>query len=93
MIKAKVENGTIVLDKSSGFVSEELELLPDGKVTLKQAPQVSQLDLKVVFRLNKGLKDKFGFLIDAMTGSATSEGQLTMQVRGAMDAQIGRAHV
>ncbi len=84
-IKAKVEAGSVVLDKSSGFVSDELELLTDGKITLKQVPLTSLLDLKIIFKLNKGLKEKFGFLIDAMTGSATSEGQLTMQVRGSME--------
>lgn len=86
VIKAKVEAGSVVVEKNSGFVSDELELLTEGKVTLKQQPTASLLDVKVVFRLNKGLKEKFGFLIDAMTGSATSEGQLTMQVRGPMEA-------
>ncbi len=56
----------------------------DGRITLKPDALMSLLDLKVIFKLNKGLKEKFGFLMDAMTGSATSEGQLTMQVRGPM---------
>jgi type II secretion system protein N len=85
LVKAKVESGSVVIDKSSGFVADELELLADGKIVLKPILGSSMLDLKVVFRLNKGLKEKFGFLIDAMTGSATSEGQLTMQLRGALD--------
>ncbi len=84
-IGAKVEAGNVVFAKNSGFVSDELELLTEGKITLKQQPLNSLLDMKVVFRLNKGLKEKFGFLIDAMTGSATSEGQLTMQLRGPME--------
>jgi len=83
-IKAKVENGNVVLDKSSGFVSEELELLTDGKVALKPDALASLLDLKVVVRLNKGLKERFGFIIDAVTGNASSDGQVTMQVRGPM---------
>lgn len=85
-IGAKVEAGSVVFAKNSGFVSDELELLTEGKIQLKQQPLNSNLDLKVVFRLNKGLKEKFGFLVDAMTGSATSEGQLTMQLRGPMEA-------
>jgi len=52
---------------------------------LRSQPGASQLDMKIIFRLNAGLKEKFGFLIDAMTGSATSEGRLTMQVRGSLD--------
>jgi len=85
LIKAKVENGSVVIDRSSGFIAEELELLADGKVMLRSQPGASQLDMKIIFRLNAGLKEKFGFLIDAMTGSATSEGRLTMQVRGSLD--------
>jgi hypothetical protein len=84
-LKMKVDAGNVVFDKSSGFISDELELIPDGKIQLKQAPMASVLDLKVVVKLNAGLKEKFGFLIDAVTGSATSEGQLTMQVRGPME--------
>jgi type II secretion system protein N len=87
-IKARVENGTVQLDKSSGFVSEELELLPEGKIVLKPDAFMSQLDLNIVFRLNKGLKERFGFMIDAITGSATSDGQLTMQVRGPMGEPV-----
>jgi len=85
LIKAKVENGSVVIDRSSGFVAEELELLTDGKILLKPDTGSSQLDMKIMFRLNSGLKEKFGFLIDAVTGSATSEGRLTMQVRGSLD--------
>lgn len=85
LIKAKVENGTLVLDKSSGFVADEIELATEGKVTLKPIPTNSVLDLKISFRLNKGLKEKFGFIIDAVRGNASSDGQLTMQVRGPME--------
>ncbi len=85
-IGAKVEAGDVVFAKNSGFISDELELLTEGKIKLNQQPLNSTLDMKVVFRLNKGLKEKFGFLVDAMTGSATSEGQLTMQLRGPMEA-------
>jgi hypothetical protein len=82
LIKAKVDNGTFVLDKSSGIVSDELQLSPEGKITLKPQASASQLDMKIVFKLDRGLKEKFGFLIDAVSGNATSDGQLTMQVRG-----------
>jgi type II secretion system protein N len=88
LFKAKVENGSVVVDKSSGFVAEELELLTEGKVTLKQNALASLLDLKVIFRLNKGLKERFGFIIDAVTGNPSSDGQLTMQVRGPLDNPV-----
>jgi len=85
LIKAKVENGTLVLDKASGFFADEIELATEGKVTLKPVPTNSVLDLKVALKLNKGLKEKFGFIIDAVVGNSTSDGQLTMQVRGPME--------
>jgi type II secretion system protein N len=84
-IKATVEGGSVVIDKSSGLVAEELDILMNGKVALRPNPMSSQLDLNMEIALNKGLKEKFGFIIDAMTGSATSEGKLTMQVRGALE--------
>lgn len=86
LIKAKVENGKLNFDKSSGFVADEIELaIPKGEVSLKPVPTASILDVTVALQLNKGLKEKFGFIIDAIVGSATSDGKLTMQVRGSMD--------
>lgn len=85
LLKAKVEGGDVVLDKNSGFVAEELEVTPNGKVKLAANPLASQLDLKVLVRLNKGLKERFGFIIDAVTGNPSSDGQVTMQVRGPME--------
>ena len=82
LIKAKVENGTFILDPSSGIVSDELQLNPEGKITLKSQADASLLDMKIVFKLDRGLKEKFGFLIDAASGNASADGQLTMQVRG-----------
>ena len=84
-IKAKVEKGLVVFDNSSGFISEELELTTEGKITLKAVPTASLLDLKIAFKLDKGLKEKFGFVIDAIVGNAQSDGKLTMQVRGPME--------
>lgn len=78
----KVESGSMVIDKSSGFVSDELELLTEGKVVLKQDLFGSMMDMKIVFKLNKSMKEKFGFIIDAVTGNSTNDGLLTMQVRG-----------
>jgi type II secretion system protein N len=83
-IKAKVEGGNVVIDKSSGLIADELEILASGKITLRPDAMNSQLDINMSIALNKGLKEKFGFVIDAMTGSATSDGKLTMSVRGPM---------
>lgn len=84
-IKAKVEGGNVVIDKSSGLVADELEILVSGKIALKPDPMSSQLDLNMSIALNKGLKEKFGFVMDAMAGTVTNEGKLTMQVRGTLE--------
>jgi type II secretion system protein N len=81
-IAARVEAGSMVLDPKSGFVSDELELLTEGKIVLKPDLFGSMMDMKIVFKLDKTMKEKFGFIIDAVTGNSTNEGQLTMQVRG-----------
>ncbi len=85
-LKAKVDGGNLVLDKSSGFVAEEVEILPAGKITLKPQFSSSLLDMSVALKLHGGLKEKFGFIIDAVTGTATSDGQLTTQLRGPLDS-------
>lgn len=82
IIKARLDSGTLILDKSSGIVSDELQISPEGKITLKPVPAASQLDMKVALKLDRGLKEKFGFLLDAASGTATADGQLTMQLRG-----------
>lgn len=88
VVKASVQSGTLVLDKASGFISEELELLTDGKITLKPDIAQSLLDMKVVIELKKDLKEKFGFVMDAVTGTSTADGKVTMQVRGSMAAPV-----
>lgn len=84
LIKAKMDSGTLVIDNTSGFVAEELEISLDGKVSVKAVPTASQLNMKVGFKLHKGLKEKFGFLIDAILGRASADGQLTMQILGTL---------
>jgi hypothetical protein len=86
LLKAKVESGSLVLDKVSGFIAEEVEILPSGKITLKPQMPQSLLDMRVELKLNGGLKEKFGFIIDAVTGTATGDGRLTTQLRGPIAA-------
>lgn len=88
VIKARVEGGSVVLDKASRLASDEIEIVPEGKIKIvtKPTPLASQLDLKVAIKLNKGLNEKFGFLIGMFTGKESADGQMTMQVRGPMEA-------
>lgn len=85
VIKAKIEGGSLQIDPASGFVADEMELLATGKVALKPQVGASILDLNIRFKLNKGLKDGFGFVIDGIVGSASNDGQITMQLRGPMN--------
>lgn len=85
-IKAKVEEGSVIFDKSSQITSDELHFGTEGKITLKPNLGASLLDLRMVVKLDKGLKEKFGFFLDAFTGSSTQDGQLTMQLRGPLDS-------
>ncbi len=83
-IKAQVKNGVLEFAKGSGFVSQELSILTDGKVALKAVPTASILDLQVAVQLDGDLKEKLGVVMDMATGKS-AEGKVTMQVRGPME--------
>ena len=87
-IKAKLEGGTLLFDKASGFLSDGLELIPEGKIILKHVVTSSQLDLKILFKLTNDLKSSFGFLLSSGSGSASTEGEVTTQVRGTIDQPV-----
>jgi len=84
MVKASLSNGSLVVDQASGFVAEELQLKLSGKVAMKATLQMSQFDMNVAVKLDKDLRDKFGFILDAATGGSPRNGEVTLQVRGPM---------
>jgi autotransporter translocation and assembly factor TamB len=85
LIKAKVDGGALVIDKNSGFVSDELLLAAEGRIDLAADLFLSKLGVKVTFKLDKGLKEKFAWIMDMMTAPG-SDGQVTMHVRGTIGA-------
>jgi len=87
-IKAKIQNGNLVIDESSGFYSEDLKIQFLGKILLKQSLPSSQLDLQFLIQLDKDLKEKIGFVLDAIRGTATADGKLTVQLRGPLSQPV-----
>jgi hypothetical protein len=87
-IKAKIQSGSIVFDESSGFYSDDLKIQITGSIMLKPEPAKSQLDLRFLIQLDKGLKEKIGFVLDAIRGTATADGKLTVQLRGAVGQPV-----
>jgi type II secretion system protein N len=86
--KARIEDGSLVIDKQTGLVSDELELTAEGKIGLKPQMPASTLDLRIGVKLDKGLKDMFGSIVDAWVGSGTGEGRFTLQLRGTVGAPV-----
>lgn len=80
-IKATLENGVLNVDQTSGLTAQELDLSLKGKINVKANMMASLIDMSLGIKLDKGLKDSFGFLVDAFTGS-TSNGEVSLQVRG-----------
>jgi type II secretion system protein N len=87
-IKAKIQNGNLQVDESSGFYSDDLKIQTLGKIILKPNLTASQLDLQFVIQLDKDLKEKIGFVLDAIRGTATADGKLTIQVRGPLSQPV-----
>ena len=84
-VLANLDNGVLAIDQSSGLTAQELELSIKGKVNVKANFMTSPMDLTIGIKLNKGLKDQFGFLVDAFTGS-TSNGEVSLQLKGPLGA-------
>ena len=80
--KANMASGNLTITKDSGFHTQELMLDFSGDAKLK--PQIGQslLNFNIGFRLDKGLKDKFGFIIDAKGGT---DGAIRINIKGTVD--------
>lgn len=79
-IAANFENSKLNIDKSSGFVSQELELLFSGFIQLKQSLATSLIEVKVDLTLKDSLQRAIGFLLDRLTGG--QEGRSKFILRG-----------
>ena len=87
-INASMVNGTLKIDPASKFASDELMIGVDGKIGVKNVMAQSDLDLKLAVKLSGGLGDKFGWVMDGLSGGASKGGNLNMQVRGTMAAPV-----
>lgn len=87
-IQADMNSGTLKIDPSTRFMADEMELGIDGKINLKASIPASDLDLKVLVHLGGGLGEKFGWVMDGLSGGASKGGHLSMQVRGTIEAPV-----
>ena len=81
LFKADVKNGQLVVDKESGLVADELFIDLNGRIKLDKYIARSETEIDVAIRLAGALKNEFGFIIDAATGSL-KDGQMILKLRG-----------
>lgn len=87
-ITASMLNGTLKIDPNSKFASDELMIGLDGKIGIKNVMAQSDLDLKLAVKLSGGLGDKFGWVMDGLSGGASKGGNLNLQLRGTIGAPV-----
>ncbi len=87
-INASMNSGTLKIDPSSKFASDELMIGLDGKIAVKNAMPASDLDLKLAVKLSGGLGEKFGWVMDGLSGGASKGGNLNLQLRGTVASPI-----
>jgi type II secretion system protein N len=80
IVRANMDKGKLVIDDKSGLKSQGIILELNGKVDLKEAISASLLNLNLVLKLDKQLKDNFGFIVDAAMGG--QNGEAKMQILG-----------
>jgi hypothetical protein len=80
LVRAKMDRGNLLIDKMSGLESQGMNLALDGKIELKPVISTSLLNLNLSLKLAEGLKDNFGFIVDAAMGG--QNGEAKMQILG-----------
>lgn len=68
VLKGKLNKGEIKLDDGSGFKTQELEVSIKGGISLRESLPKSVLGIKIALKLDRGLKEQFGFLINTAGG-------------------------
>lgn len=79
-VKADLKGGKLILDKQSGFHSQELLVDLDGSAQLKNPIPTSLLNIGIDVELLGSLKENFAFLLGMMGGG--SEGSVNYQLSG-----------
>jgi hypothetical protein len=72
LIKGSLAKGQLVIDPTSGILSESVLLALQGKVQLKPNLEQSILSLELAFELKEKLKDQFAWVLDAVVKKETN---------------------
>lgn len=83
LLKANMTKGALKFDNNSGFESDELKLGITGDIALKPQLERSNLNLELSIKLDQGLKEQFGFLLD-MAGGGGSGDVVKYQLKGVL---------
>jgi type II secretion system protein N len=84
LIKAAIQNGSLVFDKDSGFTSQDLGVVVSGSVAQKPDLMKSVLDIAIEVTVSDKIKDQFGFIISALSGTDFQH-KLTVKITGPLD--------
>lgn len=84
LIKAKLDKGALFVDKSSGFISQDLNIGIGGKIIQKPQLDKSDLDFNIPIKLGPPLQEQLGIILDAVAQRQT-KGELEIKVTGALD--------
>lgn len=82
LLNARLRNGRLKFDDRSGFHTQGLKIDVSGAMTLKNQLDKSSMNVDLKVRLDKDLKDQYGFVIDTALGG--SGGSLKCQIRGTL---------
>ena len=85
-LTANLSSGTLNIDPTTRFMTEELETGVDGKVVLRAQTSNSDLSLKAFVRLKGLLGEQYGPIIDAFSNGMGKNGSVSLQIAGTLAA-------
>lgn len=86
LVKANLQNGELVFDKSSALVSQDLFIGLAGKLTQKPNLSQSLLDFTISLQLGAPLMEQLGFILDTLTQRDT-QGKIQIRIQGPVEPQ------
>jgi hypothetical protein len=87
-LKAKMTNALFTIDPATKFKAEEMELALSGKVSVKNVIPQSDMDVQVSANLSGSLGEKFGWIMDSLSGGASKGGVMNLQLRGTLGLPV-----
>jgi type II secretion system protein N len=82
-VEAQLDKAVFAIKEGSGLKSSDLTTEISGNITLKQPTDKSSIAASIQVELRGPLKDSFGFIMDAASGSQT-DGKLAMKIEGTL---------